>query len=238
MADKLDYYQELGVAKTATKAEIKTAYQRIVMKNHPDAVKHKDWPQAQKDAAIEKFKAATEAEGVLSDDMKRATYDKYGFKGIENLANGKSAASGRSYEEVAGPTIKRTYSEEDTMSFFEKSRERREKEEVKDGQPGLSGDELRAKAREERLRRRGRSDTPSTPSTPAANDHLDSGSAANAFHDVAEKVSDAVGALKDEKVSIPLDTLQKFRQNLQDFMGEVDKAIAKAKRGPGPSFQS
>src|SRR5688572_7072514 len=121
---EISLYEALGVTKTATKAEIKTAYQRIAMKNHPDMVKNKkDLTQAQKDEAIAKFKLATEAEGILSDDKLRAAYDQFGMKGIENVRAGKGASSGQSYTDAAGPVKRRTYSEDDLMDFFGKSKE-------------------------------------------------------------------------------------------------------------------
>ena len=227
MAQKPDFYEVLGVAKTATKAEIKTAYQRIAMKNHPDMVKNKaSLSPEEKAAAIEKFKLATEADAVLSDDVKRATYDKYGHKGIDNLAAGKNAGSGQSYADVAGPTQKRTYSDDDTFSFFEK---RRDSNKAAEGtaDDGLTSEQRRERARQERMARRGKGDS-------ATPEHFNGASAANVFHDVAEKVSTATEALKGGSVSIPLDVLEQFRDNLADFAKEIDKAIAKAKPGNGP----
>ncbi len=232
MTDKPDYYQVLGVAKTATKAEIKSAFQRIAMKNHPDMVKNKkDLTPAQKEEAIAKFKAATEADKVLSDDNMRAAYDKYGHKGVENVQAGKGASSSQSYEQAAGGFTRKTYSEDDLMDFFGKSQQRRERDEPA-GDDGLTSEQRRAKAREERLKRRG---APPESSTPPA--EPEKGSAANAFHVVAEKVNDAAQKLKDG-VEVPLGALEKFRENLSDFLGEIDKAIAAKKRGPGAKFQS
>lgn len=226
MSQKPDYYEVLGVAKTASKADIKSAYQRIAMKNHPDMVKNKaSLSDAEKAAAIEKFKLATEAEGVLSDDAKRATYDKFGHKGIENLAAGKSAGSGQTFADVAGPTQRRTYSTEDTFDFFEK---RKAQGDRSSGAPddGLTSEQRRERARQERMARRGRTDdaAPDTSSSAA--------SAANAFHDVAEKLDNAGDSLRranNDNVAVPLDALEKFRDSLAEILGEVDKAIAKAK---------
>lgn len=76
MADKRDYYEVLGVSKTATLDEIKKAYRKLAMANHPDR-------NPGDKAAEERFKEATEAYEILSDDKKRAAYDQFGFQGVE-----------------------------------------------------------------------------------------------------------------------------------------------------------
>lgn len=73
--DKRDYYEILGVAKGATKDEIKKSYRKIAMQYHPD--RNPDNKEAE-----DKFKEATEAYEVLGDDDKRSKYDKYGHAGI------------------------------------------------------------------------------------------------------------------------------------------------------------
>ncbi len=73
--EKRDYYEVLGVAKTASKDEIKKAYRKVAMQYHPD--RNPDNKEAE-----EKFKEAAEAYEVLSDDEKRARYDQYGHRGI------------------------------------------------------------------------------------------------------------------------------------------------------------
>ena len=70
MASKRDYYEVLGVSRGATKDEVKTAYRQAAFKYHPDRNKEAD--------AEAKFKEAAEAYEVLSDEEKRATYDRYG----------------------------------------------------------------------------------------------------------------------------------------------------------------
>lgn len=78
MAAKRDYYEILGVAKTAPVDEIKKTYRQLAMKHHPDRV-----PQEQKKEAEEKFKEISEAYAVLSDDQKRKLYDQHGHSGID-----------------------------------------------------------------------------------------------------------------------------------------------------------
>ena len=74
MAQKRDYYEVLGVAKTATEDEIKKAYRQIAIKYHPDR------NPGDKEAE-EKFKEAAEAYNVLHDPQKRQQYDQFGFNG-------------------------------------------------------------------------------------------------------------------------------------------------------------
>ena len=72
MAQKRDYYEVLGVAKTASEDEIKKAYRKIAIKYHPDR------NPGDKDAE-EKFKEAAEAYNVLHDPKSRQQYDQFGF---------------------------------------------------------------------------------------------------------------------------------------------------------------
>lgn len=72
---KRDYYEILGVERTATQAEIKKAYRKIALQNHPDR-------NPGNKAAEEKFKEAAEAYEVLSDDNKRQRYDQFGHAGM------------------------------------------------------------------------------------------------------------------------------------------------------------
>ena len=65
---KKDYYDVLGVSKSANKDELKKAYRKLAMKYHPD--RNPDDSQA-----AEKFKELSEAYEILSDDQKRQTYD-------------------------------------------------------------------------------------------------------------------------------------------------------------------
>ena len=88
---KRDYYEVLGVSRTASADEIKKAYRRLAMKHHPD--RNKD------DASAgAKFKEAKEAYDVLSDADKRATYDRFGHDGLRASAGGPGGAGGFSAE--------------------------------------------------------------------------------------------------------------------------------------------
>jgi molecular chaperone DnaJ len=84
---KRDYYEILGVSRTATDQEIKSAYRRLAMRHHPD--------KNPNDAtAEEKFKEAAEAYAVLSDAEQRKRYDRFGHAGVSSGAGASWGAPG------------------------------------------------------------------------------------------------------------------------------------------------
>jgi molecular chaperone DnaJ len=74
---KRDYYEILGVARSATEEEIKKSYRKLALQYHPD--RNPEDPDAE-----EKFKEAAEAYEVLHDAEKRGLYDRYGHEGLQN----------------------------------------------------------------------------------------------------------------------------------------------------------
>ena len=78
---KSDYYEVLGLAKSASGDEVKSAYRKLAMQYHPD----KNPGDA---AAEDKFKEAAEAYEVLNDEQKRPQYDRFGHAGVSGNGGG------------------------------------------------------------------------------------------------------------------------------------------------------
>jgi DnaJ-class molecular chaperone len=91
MATKRDYYEILGVSKSASEAEIKSAYRKLARQHHPDIDKSS--------GAAEKFKEISEAYQVLSDPQKKASYDQFGHAAFDRGAG----AGGNPFSGGANP---------------------------------------------------------------------------------------------------------------------------------------
>ena len=104
MAEKRDYYEVLGVPKTAGADEIKRAYRQLAKKYHPDM--HPGDKECE-----EKFKEANEAYEILSDEEKRQKYDQYGHAAFDPSQGFGGGGYGKGYKEMVkvsdgGPYMK------------------------------------------------------------------------------------------------------------------------------------
>jgi molecular chaperone DnaJ len=84
MAEQRDYYEVLGVSRTAGKDEIRKSYRRLAREYHPDINKDDD--------AEDRFKEINEAYEVLGDDERRQMYDRFGHAGVNGGFNGGGAS--------------------------------------------------------------------------------------------------------------------------------------------------
>jgi molecular chaperone DnaJ len=93
---KRDYYEVLGIQKNASRDDIKKAYRKLAIQYHPDR-------NPGNKEAEEKFKEATEAYEVLSDDQKKSAYDQFGFAGVQGMGGGEHDwSSFQGFEDIFG----------------------------------------------------------------------------------------------------------------------------------------
>ena len=105
---KRDYYEVLGVPKNASADDIKKAYRKKALEHHPDK-------NPGNKAAEEKFKEAAEAYDVLSDDQKKALYDRHGHAGVENMGSrGGGGFQGMDFDDI----LRRAGFDDDIFSQF------------------------------------------------------------------------------------------------------------------------
>lgn len=86
--EKRDYYEVLGIDRSASDSDIRSAYRRLAMKYHPD--RNNDDPNG----AEERFKEVQEAYDVLKDSQNRSNYDRFGFAGVDSNAHAHASAEG------------------------------------------------------------------------------------------------------------------------------------------------
>ncbi len=92
---KRDYYEVLGVERSASETEIKKAYRRLAQKHHPDR-------NPDNKASEDSFKEAKEAYEVLTDSHKRAAYDQYGHAGVDPNRGGQGFSSSDAFGDIFG----------------------------------------------------------------------------------------------------------------------------------------
>ncbi|MEO8258296.1 MAG: molecular chaperone DnaJ [Acidobacteriota bacterium] len=92
---KRDYYEVLGVARTAEDVVIKSAYRKLAMQYHPDR-------NPGDKSAEDKFKEAAEAYGILADGEKRSLYDRFGHAGVSTTNSGFDPSTFRGFEDLFG----------------------------------------------------------------------------------------------------------------------------------------
>ena len=108
MATQRDYYEVLGLGKSASEAEIKSAYRKLALKYHPDRNKEA--------GATEKFKEISTAYEVLGNSEKRKRYDQFGHAGVSGAAGGGPAGWNPFAGGASGP-FSYTYSNQGGAGF-------------------------------------------------------------------------------------------------------------------------
>lgn len=112
MATKTDYYDILGVSKSASADEIKKAYRKQALEWHPD--RHKD----DKEAAEKRFKEINEAYQILSDPQKKSAYDQYGHAAFTPGGAPGGSPFGGGFQGRSGPFTYTYYSSGDGQNPF------------------------------------------------------------------------------------------------------------------------
>ena len=118
MSDKRDYYDVLGVSKDASDDDIKKAFRKKAMENHPD--RNPDDP-----TAAEKFKEASEAYEILSDPQKRNSYDRFGFAGVQSDFSRVNARDFSTISDLFSSLFRDDFMGDDLFSMFFGGRQRR-----------------------------------------------------------------------------------------------------------------
>jgi len=95
LSAKRDYYEILGVSKSAAAGELKSSYRKLALKYHPDRV-----PEDKKKQSEEKFKEISEAYAVLSDPEKRSKYDRFGHAGIDQQYSSEDIFRGADFSSI------------------------------------------------------------------------------------------------------------------------------------------
>ena len=99
MADKRDYYEVLGIQKSASDDDIKKAYRKLAKQYHPDLNPGDKGAEA-------KFKEVNEAYEVLSDSDKRARYDQFGHAGVDpNFGGGAGGGPRLRRQQLSGAAV-------------------------------------------------------------------------------------------------------------------------------------
>lgn len=111
MANQRDYYEVLGVGKSATDAEIKSAYRKLALQYHPDRNKEA--------GATEKFKEINAAYEVISNPQKRKMYDQFGHAGVSGPQGGPGQGAGWNPFGGAGGPFSYTYTNQGGGQGFE-----------------------------------------------------------------------------------------------------------------------
>lgn len=247
MAEQKDYYEVLGIAKTATSAEINRAYLKISAKYHPDRML--DASEEEKKAGEAIFIAATKAKEVLMDGAKRQAYDAGGHAAIERLANGNTGTNPGSFITPNTVRVPRDLSDEGLKKFFKAPASggfvpkpaTTPAPSTGDSSGRRSGVESMAERRARRQAGGGRTSadnetaSPNVPpqvSTPVAADTTAQNTVAQASA-ALDKVS---GLSAEALASLPVSVLQQLSQKLDAAKTKTGAAVIRAnnKGAPGP----